>query len=134
MFWKFKIIAYNLFIAYNIDVSYEIISSGNCALEGMTMLSTQQECDQAAQELHLGDITSTQYQFDDRAHGCVTQNQNYLVWAPAESHPYANVPCGTNSFDCICAKSGKINFALIKYKGIFYKQSKDYRLKLACIF
>ena len=99
---------------------YQIISSGNCALNGMTMISNKQQCNQAAKELNLEDITSSEHQSGDRAHGCLTHTfPPYLVWAPTESHPHDNVPCGENSYNCICVKSGKIPFALMKYKCMF---------------
>ena len=91
------------------------------------MITDQQECDKAAKDLDLEENNSSVFQFDDRAHGCliygIVHSETYLVWAPTESHPHANVPCGTGSFNCICARYGNINFLLIKYKRIF-KNSK----------
>ena len=117
--FTFRSFDYDLIIIYNIDVPYEIISSGDCASNGMRMITNRQDCERAAKNLHLLDITSSEYQFADRSHGCLIQFVNrggdYLVWAPPEYHPHANIPCGSKDFSCICAKNGTIDLALIKY-------------------
>ena len=75
------------------------------------MITNKKECEEAAKFLGLADTDSDEYEFGDRPHGCINKEyqggSNYLIWATTESHPHPNVPCGTNSFDCICAKYGK---------------------------
>ena len=90
----------------------------------MTMITSKQECDLAVKDLDLKGTISAEFQFGNRAHGCLirelSHGGNYLLWAPPELHPHDNVPCGTWSgkfrYNCICANYGKINFLLIKHK------------------
>ena len=85
----------------------------------MKMIPNKKECEKAAKLLNLELIHLTAYQKGDRSHGCTNKaypdGSNWLNWATTESHPHNNIPCGTDSFNCICAK-GKIIFLLIIYQ------------------
>ena len=102
---------------FSIGVIYKTINSKDCVSKGMKMITTKEECEEAAKFLGKSDTTADEYQFKTRAHGCINKDypsisSNRLVWAEPQSHPHANRPCGSKSFICICAKQGKIVFHL----------------------
>ena len=67
------------------------------------MITTKEECEEAAKFLSQTDTIADEYQFSSRAHGCINKeypglSNNRLIWAEPESHPHDNRPCGSSSY------------------------------------
>lgn len=85
------------------------MGSGTCGTIGLSVISTANECENAASALQLQDTTAWEGQETDRPVGCsYNSNTNWLAWADPSGHPNPNVPCATldnnnEKFDCICS-------------------------------
>ena len=89
-----------------------MIASGDCESNGMRMLSTKKECEDAADVLELTDNLAYEIQDTQRPQGCIYASNDWLSWASPDGHPDPSKPCGTidsrMTYSCICSRAGKI--------------------------
>ena len=94
-----------------------MITSGDCESNGMRMLSTKKECEDAADVLELSDNSAYEIQDTQRPQGCIYASNDWLSWASPDGHPDPSKPCGTHDsgmkYSCLCSRAGK-------YFNIFY--------------
>ena len=87
------------------------IRSGTCNANGLSMITSSTECENAANALQLQDTDVHEEQTTDRPAGCIYElDHPWLVFADPSGHPNPNVDCGSlnhqnKKYDCIC--SGK---------------------------
>ena len=90
--------------------SFARISSGSCDSNGMKMVTSQSQCDLAAQELDLSDTSAGSYGGEGSPHGCVYASYNNLIWINPKHASFASAACGSTqnswSFDCLCVRKG----------------------------
>ena len=87
-----------------------MINSGDCESNGMRMVATKKECEDAAVFLKLTDTSAYEIEKTDRPQGCVYSSIDYLSWDSPENHPRM-LTCGSVhkgvTRSCICSKAGK---------------------------
>ena len=87
-----------------------MINSGDCESNGMRMIATKKECEDAAFLLQLTDTSAYEIEKTDRPQGCVYSSLDYLSWDSPENHPRM-LTCGSVhrgvTRSCICSKAGK---------------------------
>ena len=85
------------------------ISSGTCSSNGLSVITSSTECENAANALQLQDTDVSEGQFSDRPVGCIYDlGHPWLVFADPSGHPNPNVDCGSLNhqalkYDCICS-------------------------------
>ena len=122
---------YNIFIVTDLSIvinstigPFVRVNSGDCESNGMRMIRSKKECEDASKLLGLRDLSAFELQDQSRPHGCVYADNEWLGWASPEGHPNKNVPCGSSDtfvYDCICARSGKIKYLLFTVNTVTIK-------------
>ena len=90
-----------------------MIDSGDCESNGMRMVTTKKECEDAAVFLKLEDTSAYESQKLFRPKGCVYTTLEFLIWDQGLGHNQdTNRPdCGSVRYyqtrSCICSKAGK---------------------------
>ena len=95
---------------FTYTATFAIVNSATCASKGLLIISSKNECEDAASYLGLSDRSASEGRFNARPNGCIVNPRD--GWLDSNTN-INDVTCGSvdttngDTYNCIC-KSGKL--------------------------